>query len=71
VVGEAPGGLTIKFGGEPISLRDLTTPTDANGHFDKAVLMNTDGSDNGLASAQAVDAQGHLSNVALYNITPG
>src|SRR5262245_45114257 len=71
VVDVAPGGLTIKFGGEPVSLGGKTATTDANGHFDKAFLMNTDGSDNGLASAQTADAQGHQSNVALYNITPG
>jgi hypothetical protein len=71
VIDEAPGGLTITFGGEPVSLQGETTTTDANGHFDVVLLMNTDGSDNGLASAQTVDAQGLESNVALTNICPG
>lgn len=71
VIDEAPGGLLITFGGEPDSLQDKTTTTDANGHFDVAFLLNTDGSDNGLASAQTVDNRNLASNVALTNITPG
>jgi hypothetical protein len=71
VVAPAPGGLTVTFGGEPESLQGVTTPTDANGHFDMSMVMNTDGSDNGLASAQTTDADGHDSNLALYNISPG
>ena len=71
VIDEAPGGLTITFGGEPDSLQGVTTTTDANGHFDIVLLLNTDGSDNGLASAQTVDGGGLASNVALYNINPG
>ena len=71
VLDEAPGGLTITFGGEPESLQGESTTTDANGHFDVAILLNTDGSDNGLASAQTTDGGGLASNVALYNLTPG
>jgi hypothetical protein len=71
VIDEAPGGLTITFGGEPVSLQGETTTTDANGHFDVVILLNTDGSDNGLASAQTVDLQGLDSNVAVTNISPG
>lgn len=70
VIDEAPGGLTIYFGGEPDSLQDQTTRTAANGHFDVAFLVNTDGSDDGLASARTVDGAGLASNVALYNIHP-
>jgi hypothetical protein len=71
VTAAAPEGLTITFGGEPVSLRGETTTTDANGHFDMSKLMNTDGTDNGLATAQTVDGAGRASNVALYNINPG
>jgi hypothetical protein len=71
VVDEFPGGLTVAFGGEPESLQGVTATTDANGHFDKVLLLNTDGSDNGLASAQTADAALQLSNIALYNINPG
>jgi hypothetical protein len=71
VIDEAPGGLTVHFGGQPVSLQGVTTTTDAGGHFDKSVLLNTDGSDNGLASAQTFDAGAQASNIALYNISPG
>ena len=54
-----------------VSLQGVTATTDANGHFDKVVLLKTDGSDNGLASAQTVDVHGLASNVARYNVTPG
>jgi hypothetical protein len=70
VIDAAPGGLTVTFGGEPDTLQGKSTTTDARGHFDMAFLMNTDGSDNGLASAQAVGRGGLRSNVALYNISP-
>ena len=66
VIDEAPAGLTITFGGEPASLQNLTATTDANGHFDKTVLLHTDGSDDGMASAKTTDAAGSASNVARY-----
>ena len=71
VIDEAPGGLTVTLGGEPASLQGKAIVTDANGHFDKAFLLNTDGSDNGLTEAQTVDAGGLQSNVALTIIRPG
>lgn len=71
VVDETPGGLTITFGGEPVSLRNQTTTTNASGHFDVVYYVNTDGSDNGLVTAQTVDPQGLASNVAMCDIHPG
>jgi hypothetical protein len=71
VADEAPGGLTIWFGGEPASLENATATTDANGHFDEVFILRTDGSDNGLASAETRDSQGLDSNVAVYGIHPG
>lgn len=71
VVDETPGGLTVTLGGEPDSLQGVTVRTDANGHFEIVLLLNTNGSDNGLASAQTVDGAGLASNVALTNISPG
>ena len=68
VIDEAPAGLTIAFGGEPVSLQNLTAPTDANGHFDKTLMLHTDGSDNGMASAKTTDAAGQASNVATFMI---
>jgi len=68
---ETPAGLTVAFGGEPGSLQNVTTTSDANGHFEKIVFMNTNGSDNGLASAQTVDPPGLASNLAQYYVLPG
>jgi hypothetical protein len=70
VTDEQPGGLTITFGGEPVTLRGYTTRTDANGHFDLLIAMNTDGSDDGVATAQTADPQGASSNLATYSILP-
>lgn len=71
VIDEAPGGLTVTLGGEPESLQGVTVTTDANGRFDIVLLLNTDGSDNGLATAQVVDGHGAQSNLAMYSISPG
>ena len=68
VVDESPGGLTITFGGEPVSLQGETATTDGSGHFELSVLLHTDGSDNGLATARTVDNHGLASNVATYNV---
>jgi hypothetical protein len=65
VVAAAPGGLTVFFGGEPVSLQGLKTVTDANGHFTITVTLNGTRNDTGVASAQAKDAFGQLSNEAL------
>lgn len=70
VVDEAPGGLTITFGGVPVSLQGKTTTTDASGHFAVAFEMNMDGTDDGLATAQTVDSAGQVSNVAVYGVHP-
>ena len=58
VIDESPGGLIVTFGGEPVSLQNVAAPTDATGHFDKTVLLRTDGSDTGTATARTVDVQG-------------
>jgi hypothetical protein len=71
VIDEAPAGLIVSFGGEPISLQGLGALTDLNGHFVKIVPMNVDGSDNGLASARTFDIRGAFSNLALCNVNPG
>lgn len=71
VIDEAPAGLTILFGGEPESLQNATTTTNASGHFDVVLALHTDGTDNGLASAKTVDNHGLASNVAVYNIYAG
>ena len=70
VIDEQPAGLTITFGGEPVTLRGYTTQTNANGHFDVLIALNTDGSDDGVATAKTVDPQGTSSNLATYSIMP-
>ncbi|MBP3959494.1 hypothetical protein J8F10_29980 [Gemmata sp. G18] len=71
VIGPAPAGLVIQFGGVPATLQNKATTTDATGHFSVTYLMKMDGTDNGLASAKTTDANGLASNLALYNISPG
>lgn len=70
VIDPAPAGLTVTFGGDPDSLQGVTTTTDANGHFSKVVTMKTDRSDDGTASAQAVNAAKVATNIALVLIHP-
>lgn len=70
VVCDSPGGLTITFGGEPESLQGVTVVTDENGHFTLTISLLTDGSDDGLATAQTTDSEGLESNVASCNIHP-
>jgi hypothetical protein len=70
VLDEAPGGLTITFGGEPISLQGKTVTTDSAGHFELVIALKTDGSDNGVATAETVDKLGAQSNVAECGIYP-
>ena len=63
------GGLTVNFGGVP-SLQGQSTTTNADGTFSIAVTVKTDGSDHGTVWAQAIDAKGQVSNVALTDINP-
>jgi len=65
VIDANPAGLTVKFGGEPESLQGASTTTNANGNFDYATMLNTNGSDNGTATAQTTDGQGLTSNLAM------
>jgi hypothetical protein len=67
VVDEAPAGLTITLDGQPPSVRGVTVTTDANGHFAKSVLMKA--GDNGIVTAETVDAQGLASNVPMTLVT--
>jgi len=66
----APGGLTVTLGGQPASLQGVAVTTDANGHFDTVIAMQTNGNDSGTATAQTTDAQGLQSNVASFYINP-
>ncbi|OWK41896.1 RNA polymerase sigma factor [Fimbriiglobus ruber] len=67
--GVAAAGMTVSFGGTPETLHSMTTITDTNGHFDVLVELNDDGSDSGMATAQATDAYCQTSNIARDLIT--
>lgn len=58
-----PADIYVAFSGIP-SLQGKSTFTDADGNFDVAFIVNTDGSDDGIAMAQATDSAGLLSNIA-------
>lgn len=68
VVDPAPAGLTVKLGGDPKSLQGVTTVTDANGKFSKTLIMNTNGTDNGTATARTTNQQGVQSDYAMTYI---
>lgn len=71
VVGAEPCVWTVTFGGEPDTLRGMQIQTDANGRFSKVLDVKTDKSDDGELSAQAVNAAGVKTEVALTIIYPG
>jgi len=65
VIDANPAGLKVSLGGQLVSLQGESAITDANGNFGYATLLNTDGTDDGIATAQTVDGQGLVSNVAM------
>jgi hypothetical protein len=64
---QSPAGLTVSFGGIP-SLAGQTATVSSNGTFSLAVVLNADGSDNGMAWAQTVDWWGLTSNQPTTNV---
>lgn len=70
VTDETPGGLTIRFGGEPDSLQNKTTTTDSTGAFTYSIVLQTNGTDTGNAEAQTTDPQGFDSNTAYRFVSP-
>jgi hypothetical protein len=69
VIDMNPQNLTINLGGQPVSLAGKTVTVDASGNFSIAIQLNGTESDNGTATAQAVDAWGVTSNIAMTLIT--
>lgn len=65
VIDANPSGLTVNFGGEPVSLQGKSAVTNGSGNFMFAIQLNTNGSDNGTATAQTTDSQGLTSNLAM------
>ncbi|MBX9626209.1 MAG: hypothetical protein K2X82_20590 [Gemmataceae bacterium] len=70
VVDEAPGGLTVGFGGSVGSVRGKSAVTNSDGTFTLVVRLKTDGSDSGTVTAQTKDRQGLASNVASVDVSP-
>jgi hypothetical protein len=64
----SPAGLTVTFGGIPSLIgQSVTTATD--GTFSLYIQLQTNGSDDGTATAQTT-ANGLLSNLAVYDVSP-
>jgi hypothetical protein len=55
--------VTIRFGGAPQSLQNATCMVDYTGNYNYVALLNGTSSDNGTATAQAVDVWGQTSNI--------
>jgi hypothetical protein len=70
VTGSYVQGLTVSFGGSPLSLQNLTATVNADGTFTLCVDMKNGVNDNGLASAQILaDGWGEASNQATVNVS--
>jgi hypothetical protein len=65
--------IQVNFGGMPVSLQGFTTTTNTTGHFEVAIELNGQASDNGSAWAEAVSCFGTVSNdltvLIFQNIT--
>ena len=70
VIDEAPGGLTVTFGGGPPTTFGKTVVTAADGTFSLTISMEQDGSDAGIVTVQTKDNANQLSNVAQVYIAP-
>jgi hypothetical protein len=64
VTDESPFGLTVHFGGAPVSLVGKTCTVDLAGEFCLRIQLNGLDSDNGTASAWLSDWWGQMSNTA-------
>jgi hypothetical protein len=69
VTDESPQGLTVYFGGEPISLEGHSVTVAADGTFSFAIQLNGTSSDDGVATAVTTDWWGLQSNVAVCNVS--
>ena len=65
-----PGGLIVRFGGQPVSLANQTTTTATDGTFMLSLQMRTDGADTGTATAITTDGDGNVSNTATVFVNP-
>src|SRR5207237_6725763 len=65
VLDESVGGLTVYFGGAPVSLMMKSTTAQADGEFTFDIHLNGTSTDNGTASAQVTDWWGRTSDNAF------
>ena len=70
VLDDAPAGLTVRFGGAPASLQGQSAVTDSGGNFSFSVVLQTNGSDTGTATADTTDTDGNSSNTATCDVNP-
>lgn len=68
VTDESAPGLTVNFGGSPVSLQGKSVAVKADGTFEFTVQLNGTTSDNGTATAQTTDWWGLTSNLATCNV---
>jgi hypothetical protein len=61
-----PSGLTVNFGGQPVSLTNQHCTVDDQGNFSFLVHLNGTTSDNGMATAEVTDRWGQTSDAMWY-----
>lgn len=72
VIDESPGGLTVHFGGSPVSLGGKSAVTESDGWFSLRVQLNGTATDNGTGEAVVTDWWGLQSDVATCDVSqPG
>jgi hypothetical protein len=68
VVAPSVTGLTVNFGGAPVSLQNQTATVLANGTFALQLPLNGQTSDNGTAMVTVTDCWGQTSTMGLCNV---
>ena len=70
VIAENPNEMVVSFGGDPVSLHNVSVPVRPDGTFILLIQLRTDGSDDGTATAMCTDQYGQQSNIAATDVTP-
>jgi len=70
VIDEAPGGLTVTFGGGVQTTYGMTVTTASDGTFLLSIVLQTNGNDTGSVTASTVDIWGLASNVPSVYVSP-
>lgn len=68
VTDESPGGLTVYFGGQPVSLAGLSTTVNSDGTFSLWVQLNGTSSDEGTAHINVSDWWGQAATTGTLNV---